>query len=75
MCVQVYKSLEGQNYWLQMLDWIGKMDKQQGPVSRHPDFEWVDTQLHELLAGGQSGQSQAGSSLQRPPPIHDKHSI
>lgn len=57
--MQLYKALEGQPYWLQILDWVEKVEKQQGNLSRHPDFEWVDTQIHELLSGSRSSQSQA----------------
>ena len=56
--LQVYKSLEDHPYWLHIVDWIENMEKQQSNVSRHPEFEWVDRTIHDLLSGIQSSQSQ-----------------
>lgn len=59
--LQVLKTLEGHPYWIHMMDWLEKMEKQQSAVSRHPAFEWVDRTMHAMLSGSQSSQSQVGS--------------
>lgn len=53
--------MEGHPYWIHIMDWLEKMEKQQSAVSRHPAFEWVDRTMHAMLSGSQSSQSQVGS--------------
>ena len=61
---QVYKATEGQDYWLRILDWMERMSNLPScAVYKHPDFQWVDTQLHDLLSGEHSSPSQVRSDL------------
>lgn len=69
MFLQAYKELEGLPYWLQIADWIERLEKQQSSLADHPDFEQVDTQIHDLLSGTHSSQSQASLAPHQNLPI------